>query len=396
LQRKFFQALIDLIVVSHACFAAINRNLYHLFVQEGVSLEIVIPKVLTFPSGERSAEPPQPEDPPLHYLDLIGTNPRMYRFAFLQELLDRKHPRIILLDNDPVSRLAVQLGKWAKKNDARLFCISNENLPLDIASAVERRGWKAAPAAIVKRIMLQQTKKLVETVFTINRDGERLFKQEGYRNVRLMPLGFDPAYFYPDPVSGSRIREALRLQHKVVAYFGRLTPEKGIHVLIRALAELRQYAWQLMMDSFDPASSAYHSEIKRLLEDAAIVDRVVFIHPTHAQIAAYMNAADIVVTPSVTIPSWKEQYGRVAAEAMACGKKVIASDSGALPDLLAGHGFVFEEGNAQALKEMLEKLFRETEVGTLNGSGISTYARDNLSIYRQKAIMQEAFRAIRP
>jgi glycosyltransferase involved in cell wall biosynthesis len=396
LQRKFFQALIDLIVISHACFAAINRNVYHLFLKEGVNLEIVVPKTLILASGERLAEPPQLEDPPLHYLDLIGTNPRTYRFALLQELLDQKQPRIILLDNDPVSRLAVQLGKWAKKNESRLICISNENMPLDIASAISRRGWKAIPAAVVKRMMLQRTKKLVETVFTINRDGERLFKQEGYRNVRYMPLGFDPVYFHPDPASGLRIREELRLRDKVVAYFGRLTPEKGIHILIRALAELREYAWQLMMDSFDPASSSYHSKIKQLLEEAAIIDRVVFIHPTHTQIAAYMNAADIIVTPSVTIPTWKEQYGRVAAEAMACGKRVVASNSGALPDLLGGHGFIFEEGNVQALKDILEQLLPEAGIGALNESDIATYAKEDLSIYKQKVIMQEAFHRINP
>ncbi|MFI5125157.1 MAG: hypothetical protein ACHQDF_07540, partial [Chitinophagales bacterium] len=227
--------MIDLLVVSHACFTAINRNVYHLFAGDGWKLEIVVPKTLIFSSGEKTAEPPQAGDPPLHYLDLIGTNPRTYRFEKLIGMLEQKRPRIIVLDNDPVSRLTIQLGRWAKENNAWLFCISNENLSLDISSAIRRRGWRVMPAALVKRVMLHQSKKLVDGVFTVNHDGEKIFRREGYKNVKQMPLGYDPAYFYPDAESGSLIRMKLNLQGKIVAYFGRLTAEKGIHILIRAL-----------------------------------------------------------------------------------------------------------------------------------------------------------------
>ncbi len=384
--------MIDLLVVSHACFTAINRNVYHLFAKDGWKVEIVVPKALIFSTGKKMAESPQPEDPPLHYLNLIGTNPRTYLFESLIGLLGQKRPRIILLDNDPVSRLTIQLGRWAKKNSARLFCVSNENLPMDISSAIGRRGWKAMPAAIIKRAMLWQTVKLVDGVFTVNHDGEKLFKQEGYLNVRHMTLGFDPAYFFPDTEARSQIREKLNLQDKVVSYFGRLTPEKGIHNLIQALGELKQYGWQLMMDFFDPATSSYHAEINQLLQQAGIVSRVVFINPSHTGIAAYMNASDIVVVPSVTIPAWKEQYGRVAAEAMACGRTVIASNSGALPDLISGHGYLFEEGNVDALKNILEKLLSQSGNDGLSESDISRYAMESLSIHKQKAVLEEAFK----
>jgi glycosyltransferase involved in cell wall biosynthesis len=383
--------LTDLIVVSHACFTAINRNVYHLFAKDGWNPEIVLPKTLQFSSGKKIAEPPQPGDPPLHYLDLIGTNPRTYYFGGLINLLNQKLPRIILLDNDPVSRMTILLGKWAKKNKAWLFCISNDNLPLDIRSALRRRGWKGLAAAIVKRWMLHESKKLVDGIFTINRDGENIFRQEGYINVRQMPLGFDPEYFHPDANARLRIREKLNLQHKVVSYFGRLTPEKGAHILIQALEQLKQYPWQLMMDSFDPYASEYNERVHKMLEQAGIADRVVFIHPSHTEIPGFMNAADLVVVPSVSTPFWKEQYGRVAAEAMACGKTVIASDSGALPDLLNGHGYLFKEANMDSLRNILEKLITGSINGAAGESEISAYALQFLSIQKQKAVMEEAF-----
>jgi glycosyltransferase involved in cell wall biosynthesis len=384
--------LIDLLVVSHACFTAINRRVYHLFVKDGWNLEIVAPKSLIFASGEKKAEDPQPGDPPIHYLDLVGSNPRMYFFRHLGLLLEQKRPSIILLDNDPVSRLAVRLGKWAGNNGARLFCISNENLPLDISSAVKRRGWKAFPAAMMKQIMLGQIKRRINGVFTINSDGEMIFKNNGFRKVRVMPLGFDPAVFFPDPAGRMRVRNELKLNAPVIAYFGRITQEKGIHILIKALGSLANYSWQLMMDSFDPSGSSYHAEIKSLLEEMKIQDRVVFINPSHTAIAAYMNAADWVIVPSVSTPSWKEQYGRVAAEAMACGRMVIASDSGALPGLLNGFGILFEEGNVNGLKMILENLLSGTAEKLLSAVLISDYAMKNLSIYKQKEIMEETFK----
>src|ERR1700730_3849607 len=114
--------MIDILVISHACFTAINRNVYHIFQKDGWKLELVIPETLQFPSGTRRADPPQQEDPVIHYLRLKGTNPRIYAFEGLKEILEQTTPKIIILDNDPVSRLALELGRWCKKTNAYLYC----------------------------------------------------------------------------------------------------------------------------------------------------------------------------------------------------------------------------------------------------------------------------------
>jgi glycosyltransferase involved in cell wall biosynthesis len=284
------------------------------------------------------------------------------------------------------------VGKWAKKNQSWLYCISNENLPLDIISSLKRRGMKALPAILLKRATLNRNRKLVYGVFTVNRDGEKIFREEGFAHVQHMPLGFDPAFFYLDINARDRTRNKYHLQNKVIAYFGRLTKEKGIHLLIQALKNLRSMDWQLMMDSFDAYASEYNQEINRMLNEADILNRVVFIKPNHFEIAAFMNAADIVVVPSITVPNWKEQYGRVAAEALACGKEVIASDSGALPELLGGHGFLFKEGNMKDLQELLAARIRNDQNAGTFAEETAAYALANLSIQKQKAVMETAFK----
>ncbi len=139
--------MVDLIVISHACFMAINRRVYQLFGEDGWNLELVVPQSLNFPAGNRNAQPAAAGDPPIHYLPLRGDNPRTYAFEGLTELLEQKKPAIVLLDNDPVSRLAGDTGKWCRGNQAKLFCISNENLPLGIPDAIRRRGIKESPGS---------------------------------------------------------------------------------------------------------------------------------------------------------------------------------------------------------------------------------------------------------
>ena len=384
--------MIDLLVVSHACFMGINRAVYRLFLQDGWKVEIVAPHSLNFPSGKRQAEPPQLGDPLIHYHHLIGNNPRTYHFENLEQLLIGKKPCIVLLDNDPVSRLAVKLGKWCRKNGSRLYCISCENLPLDLLSSIRRKGLKSLPAAIAKRWMLSRTRLTTTGVFTINRDGTRIFKKEGFKQVIKIPLGYDPAYFYIDESTRRTLRTRLGLNKPVIAYFGRMSREKGVHILIKALENLKDLDWALMMDRFDEYAGPYAGEIMHLIREAGFEDRMVWISPDHYEMGGYMNAADIVVVPSISSYQWKEQYGRVAAEAMACGTPVLVSNSGSLPGLVRNYASVFPEGNMEALQHKLHELLQmnqsEIEIQSIQ---CAAYAKNDLSLMRQFEIMKKCF-----
>jgi glycosyltransferase involved in cell wall biosynthesis len=385
----------NLLVISQACFTAINRSVYRELTKQGWTVDLVVPKILNFPSGVRKADPGLPGDPPIHFLPLKGENPRIYRFEGLISLLDEKRPGTVLLDNDPVSRIALTVGQWCTENHSKLFCISCENLSLSVNNTIRRRGWKALPAAIFKRILLKRTKKVVDGIFTLNNDGKRIFTKERFKRVEQMPLGFDPEYFFPDDNERERLRKKLGLQKTVFAYFGRLIPEKGIHILIKALEKLKIYDWQLMMDEFDEYASDYNGEINRLLITSGIMDRVIHVRPDHFQIGGYMNAADIILVPSIAVPNWKEQYGRVAAEAMACGKLVVASDSGSLPELLGNHGLLFKEGHTDDLAGILEKILTNGLKDYPEPGKIASYAKKELSLTKQTQIMKAAFEASR-
>jgi glycosyltransferase involved in cell wall biosynthesis len=74
-----------------------------------------------------------------------------------------------------------------------------------------------------------------------------------------------------------------------------------------------------------------------------------------------LSAFDLLVLPSETQPNWKEQFGRVVIEAMACGTPVVGSDSGEIPNLIAdtGGGLVFKERQPSELADRLAQLIRD-------------------------------------
>ncbi|MBU0662295.1 glycosyltransferase, partial [Candidatus Micrarchaeota archaeon] len=57
-----------------------------------------------------------------------------------------------------------------------------------------------------------------------------------------------------------------------------------------------------------------------------------------------------------TTPHWKEQFGRVLVEAMACGTPVIGSNSGSIPEIIGDAGMVFREGRAKELAKKIAEI----------------------------------------
>jgi glycosyltransferase involved in cell wall biosynthesis len=121
-------------------------------------------------------------------------------------------------------------------------------------------------------------------------------------------------------------------------------------------------------------------------------DRVVYFDAPHDEVADYMNAADVVVMPSVTTERFKEQYGRVAPEAMACGRLVITSDSGALPELVGDTGIVVPESELPRLHATLARVLDDPALVDRYSPRAAERARTQLSLPVQVRMMEDVFR----
>ena len=133
---------------------------------------------------------------------------------------------------------------------------------------------------------------------------------------------------------------------------GRLVEEKGVQVLLQAVEGLAG-EWRLRILGSGPKQS----QLEALARQLDIAERVSFESPIpSAQMPAFYHQLDTLVLPSLTRPHWKEQFGRVLIEAMACGVPVVGSRSGEIPHVIGQTGLTFTEGDVQKLRGSLSQL----------------------------------------
>lgn len=138
----------------------------------------------------------------------------------------------------------------------------------------------------------------------------------------------------------------------VFGFAGRLVEEKGVFTLLRAFAQVRGDA-RLVMAGAGQARDALAREAAAL----GVADRLELADPVaHDQVPRLLDRFDAVVLPSETTPRWKEQFGRVAAEAMSAGAPVIGSDSGSIPEVVGDAGLIFPEKDHRALAGHMQSL----------------------------------------
>ena len=387
------EAPADLLVIGHAGFLAINRNAYVHLRDRGWRVELAIPQHLP-DLGLRRADTRRAEDPPIHWVTIRGkTNQRFWVYEGLTGILQTRRPRAVLLESDPASFPALQISRWARRNRVPLLCYSNENRLAPFTECLGR--WDFAMAARTLRSMILGclTRKAIAQVLVLSDAGVESMNVLGLGDrVSKMPLGFDRRVFHPDFEARERIREVHKLRGTVIAYVGRIIPGKGIEFLIAALETLTDLEWHLLLDDFSASSAdPYTRKIRsRIAANPILLSRTRWFHADHHEIAAYMNAADIVTAPSCL----SEQYGRVLAEAMACEKVVIASDAGAYPELLSGCGIVVVRGDSKALASALRKVLLDADLRRDLGQKARTRAVQALSIDVQSQILDEHLRSV--
>jgi len=136
-----------------------------------------------------------------------------------------------------------------------------------------------------------------------------------------------------------------------VGYAGRLVASKGLPDLLAAVRQLDAPVDLVLIGN---------GELRAQLDGQPIPgSRVRIIHDlTHEEMASGYGQLDVLVLPSLTTPTWKEQFGRVIIEALWCGVPVVGSDSGEIPWLigLTGGGLVFPEGDHESLARRLVEL----------------------------------------
>ena len=185
-----------------------------------------------------------------------------------------------------------------------------------------------------------------------NRDATNVLRAKGYREaLSVIPqFGVDPEVFH---IGAPRDHALFR-----VGYVGRLVREKGIDLLIRAVAESPEVVHLDIIGTGEEQTS-----LQQLATHMNLFERVRFLGAIPSmEVPARMAGFDVLVLPSITQTNWKEQFGRVLIEAMACGVPVIGSTCGEIPNVIGDAGMIFTEGQQDELCRLIDYLLREPEV----------------------------------
>jgi glycosyltransferase involved in cell wall biosynthesis len=190
-------------------------------------------------------------------------------------------------------------------------------------------------------------------VLACNRDvwrGVNRYRCAARAGVHLIHHGLDLAnwYYREPPPPGDPLR---------LMFVGRLVEKKGLNVLFRALALLRDKGRQVRLSLYgDGPLEALLRSLGRMLglEDALVWEGVV----PREEIARRMREHDVLVMPSiVTRDGDRDGVPNVVVEAMACGLPVVGSDAGSLPEVLTPEtGWPFPAGQESALAAAVEQL----------------------------------------
>ncbi|MEM9354938.1 MAG: glycosyltransferase [Pseudomonadota bacterium] len=382
-----------LLVVWMAGFQSVNRTVFREVARAGVPVHLVVPSRY-YSSGhwithEEPTEQPNGSSYLLTSLTPKGTHPRLQTLPGLEAVAKAFRPSHVLVDADPASMLARQALRLPGK--ALVWALTGENLmPRPFSEFVRsaRAGSLRNIAGVGLTVALRHlVQNRIDRAFTLSRDGTTVLTRLGVRTTQT-PLGFDPDLFYPYPEDQRAVARAeIGLTAPTIGYFGRLVPEKGLHLLIEVAERMADLSWQLLLDDFTTYTSPYAEKLKAQISASTIEERVVFFEATHKEMPRYMNAADIVVLPSISTSKWKEQYGRVIQEAMACGRTMVGSTCGAIPEIMGGHGHLFAEADVRALERLLRRLLARGEFQDL---AARDYAIAELSIARQAQILLDS------
>lgn len=179
--------------------------------------------------------------------------------------------------------------------------------------------------------------------------------------VRVIPAALDLGRFAPghDP-SFLRSRVSLPEDARIVLYVGRLIREKGVTALLRAFAALPPGAEPVHLVIVGEGPE--RPRLRTAAASLGVADRVHFLPgQSYADIPRVFRGADVVVVPSLSTPYWEEQFGFVLAEAMACGRPVVTTRTGSIPDVVGPAAHLVDDYDVAALTEGIAQLLTDPE-----------------------------------
>tara|TARA_B100000989_G_scaffold287705_1_gene257586 strand:- start:1392 stop:2510 length:1119 start_codon:yes stop_codon:yes gene_type:complete len=346
-----------ILVISHDFVKKVNIKIYEkLGLEKNISLMCIRPKKLKI-NGKNFSKDFKKNDSNIKIIEksIKFNSLRFLFFSNVIEIIKSFKPKEIIIHNDPISFQVFILIIYSFVFNYSIYCVSNEN---NIITNKKKFNRSKLARVILLFFLNLIIKNKIKKIFCISKHIKKNYDFLGYRKKTvLLPLGFDEKIF-------KKKKRKSKEKIFIISYFGRITKDKGIHILLRALEKVK-FKFKFFLDVTHVNDHKYYKEILNRFEPILKKSKVKKIKCDYFQISKFMSDSDLVVLPSI----YEEQYGRVIQEAVASGSLVIGSDVGAIPEILKDKDLLFKNQHHNELAYKINKLknrnFYETKINTL-------------------------------
>lgn len=345
---------IRVLFISHAYVVGVNQGKLQAIAETGTEVGLLAPSNWKALEWNRllPLETPYPNiktySAPVLFAGKGGAH--IYAPWKIWHFLNDFQPDIVQVEEEVFSLCALELAIWSRFTGKPLVLFGWENMDRQLPLP---RYW-------VRQFVMSTAKLIIAG----NRDGADLLRQWGYNGlVEVMPqMGVDTQFF------AATMRKHVRpasLPERTndefhIGFLGRLVPEKGVDIIFAAVRQLQQQGLKCRIILCGSGSG--EEALRQEAQKQQIADLVTWRGGVpHHKAPEEISKFDVLVLPSRTAPTWKEQFGHVLIEAMAMGVPVIGSSSGEIPNVIGRPDLVFPEGDAQGLAAILERMIREPE-----------------------------------
>jgi glycosyltransferase involved in cell wall biosynthesis len=363
----------NVLVVGHSQIRETNRDVYRALARLGLGVTLLVPNRWKSTFGTIDVETRPERDIAVIAQPIAGRHhSNMYWYVDgIARAAATSGADAIYVDEDPAGFAALQAARIARRRGLGLVVLAVQNI------------FKRYPPPFsgIQRFVLATARAAV----TNSGDATATLERRGFRGPFFAkPLTTDVRP--PSAAERAAVRERYGMTGTTFGFVGRLVKEKGVDVFLEALARVSDAHGLLVGDGPERADLAARAE--RL----GIAHRVRFTgarEPDEA--AAVIGALDALVLPSRTMPNWSEQFGRVLVEAMASGTPIVASASGAIPEVLGDAGILVGEDRADELANALAQLADRDVAARYAARGIARATER----YSSHAAARELDRALR-
>lgn len=192
----------------------------------------------------------------------------------------------------------------------------------------------------------------------------KFFKK--YKNLFRVYLGVPEKFFYKINKPKEEIygflpnfkRNCSFLKNKYVLCFsGRLSPEKGLLLILSCLRELPNNFVLMLAGKKDKPD--YRKEVGDFIVQNKLSERIIFFDDLKNEEMNYIyNISDLVIMPTTKkYNNFEELFGSVIAESMLCRTIIIGSDNGSIPEILSNKELIFKQDDVLDLLRVINYIY---------------------------------------